>query len=142
MGVDTFQRRHDTRRESSLLATDQAVEFAQIRDAFARRIVTQLHGAGFVNTRRGIGGGVGLARSPEHITLREIVHSLDGPIFLNECTKDPACCGLAADCPTRATWQRADALLDEFLQQQNLAGLAGLAPGDDHHQYEGGTAQV
>jgi Rrf2 family protein len=96
--------------------------------AFARRIVTQLHTAGFVTTRRGIGGGVGLASAPQDVTLLDIVRSLEGPIALNQCTVDDAYCTRAADCLVRETWQRADALIEDYLGSQDLARRAGRRP--------------
>jgi Rrf2 family protein len=99
--------------------------------AFARRIVTQLSRAGFVTTRRGIGGGVGLARPPQDINLAEIVSSLDGPIVFNECTNDPASCALAPNCAVLHTWRRADELIASFLEEQSLASIAGAAVRDD-----------
>jgi Rrf2 family protein len=98
--------------------------------AFARRIVTQLNRAGFVTTRRGIGGGVGLARPPQDINLREIVSSLDGPIVFNGCTHDPASCVLSPNCAVLHTWQRADELIEGFLEKQSLASIASVAVRD------------
>jgi Rrf2 family protein len=92
--------------------------------AFARRIVTQLNRAGFVTTRRGIGGGVGLARPAQDINLRQIVSSLDGPIVFNECTHDPATCALSPNCAVLHTWRRADELIGSFLEAQSLASVA------------------
>jgi Rrf2 family protein len=96
--------------------------------AFARRIVTQLSRAGFVTTRRGIGGGVGLARPAAEIDLQQVVSSLDGPVVFNECTRDPVSCPLAPNCGVLHAWRRADELLASFLEGQSLESIAADAP--------------
>jgi Rrf2 family protein len=94
---------------------------------FARRIVTQLAAAGLVDTRRGVGGGVDLARPAADISLRDIVCSLDGPVSLNECTRTPGYCSRGADCPVHEAWQEADGVLDRFLRAKDLASMAAAA---------------
>jgi Rrf2 family protein len=43
-----------------------------------RRVLGDLRRAGLVKTRRGVGGGVGLARAPERISLRAVWEALEG----------------------------------------------------------------
>jgi Rrf2 family protein len=102
-------------------------EIVEIPYPFARRIVTQLAAAGFVDTRRGVGGGVGLARPAAGITLRDVLCGLDGPIFVNECTRTPGFCSRSADCPVHEAWCEVDDVLDQFLGAKDLASLAGIA---------------
>jgi len=47
---------------------------------FLESILLQLKRAGFVGSRRGNEGGYSLARSPEEITLGEVIRILDGPL--------------------------------------------------------------
>jgi Rrf2 family protein len=107
-------------------------EALEIPYPFARRIVTQLAAAGFVDTRRGVGGGVGLARPAADISLRDIVCSLDGSISLNECTRTPGFCSRSAECPVHEAWLEADGVLDRFLEAKDLASMAAAANGEPH----------
>ncbi len=52
---------------------------------FLTKVISRLARAGLVDTSRGMGGGVWLARSPEEITLRQVTEAVGGPILLNRC---------------------------------------------------------
>src|SRR5574338_587553 len=75
------------RAATSLIAEEQ-----RIPPSFLAKIISQLSIAGLIHTSRGARGGVSLARSPESISVLEVVEAIDGPLQLNECTDDPASC--------------------------------------------------
>lgn len=85
-------------------ATSQIADFQQIPSSFLAKIISQLSIAGLINTSRGARGGVSLARKPEEISLLEVVEAIDGPITLNECTKDPSICAFGNSCPIYDVW--------------------------------------
>ncbi|MGB9586371.1 MAG: RrF2 family transcriptional regulator, partial [Anaerolineales bacterium] len=76
----------------------------QIPPSFLAKIVSQLSVAGLLNTSRGARGGVSLARSPEEITLLDVIEAIDGPILLNECVEEMGACVFSEDCPVRPIW--------------------------------------
>jgi Rrf2 family iron-sulfur cluster assembly transcriptional regulator len=51
---------------------------------YLEQILLALKGAGLVRSKRGVGGGYVLARSPAEITLGEIVSAVDGPIAVGD----------------------------------------------------------
>jgi Rrf2 family iron-sulfur cluster assembly transcriptional regulator len=51
---------------------------------YLEQILLALKGAGLVRSKRGVGGGYVLARSPGEITLGEIVAAVDGPIVAGD----------------------------------------------------------
>jgi Rrf2 family protein len=51
---------------------------------YLEQILLALKGAGLVRSKRGVGGGYVLARTPAEITLGEIVSAVDGPIALGD----------------------------------------------------------
>ncbi|MCU1377334.1 MAG: putative Rrf2 family DNA-binding protein [Acidimicrobiales bacterium] len=51
---------------------------------YLEQILLALKGAGLVRSKRGVGGGYVLARSPADITLGEIVSAVDGPIVVGD----------------------------------------------------------
>ena len=57
-------------------------------------------------TVRGSKGGFYLARSPETITLLEILETMEGPISVVGCATSPEKCNRQALCPMRNVWQR------------------------------------
>ena len=75
-----------------------------IPTSFLAKIISQLSISGLINTSRGASGGVSLARKPEEISLLGVVEAIDGPITLNECTKDPSSCLFGDSCSLHEIW--------------------------------------
>jgi Rrf2 family protein len=85
-------------------ATSQIAQEQQIPPSFLAKIVSQLSVAGLLQTSRGARGGVSLARTPEQISLLEVVEAIDGPILLNECVAGNGVCAFGDDCPMQPVW--------------------------------------
>ena len=51
---------------------------------YLEQILLALKGAGLVKSKRGVGGGYTLARTPEEIRLNDIISAVDGPITLGD----------------------------------------------------------
>jgi Rrf2 family protein len=85
-------------------ATSQIAEEQRIPPSFLAKIISQLSIAGLIHTSRGARGGVSMARTPEEISILEVVEAIDGPISLNECTDNPESCPFGDDCPMRPLW--------------------------------------
>lgn len=101
--------------EEQRAATSQIAQDQQIPPSFLAKIVSQLSVAGLLQTSRGARGGVSLARSPEEISLLEVVEAIDGPILLNECVGNGAC-NFGDDCPMKPIWCDAQSELVERLR--------------------------
>ena len=96
------------------------------------KVVQDLARAGLVRTQRGQQGGVMLARSPEHITVRQVYEAAEGPILLCRCSQRVEPCGDDV-CDTHDFWSGVEKLLTEELQTVTFAALTGSrrpAPGD------------
>ncbi|MEN6410294.1 MAG: Rrf2 family transcriptional regulator [Anaerolineaceae bacterium] len=102
-------------------ATSQIAEEQHIPPSFLAKIISQLSIAGLIHTSRGARGGVSLSRSPENITVLEVIESIDGPVALNECTADKTACLFGPDCPLRPIWCDAQEELVERLRTTSFA---------------------
>jgi len=102
-------------------ATSHIAEEQHIPPSFLAKIISQLSIAGLIHTSRGARGGVSLARSPEEITILEVVEAIDGPIALNECTSSPEACPFGENCPLRKLWCGTQADLVEKLRNTTFA---------------------
>jgi len=114
--------------EDKRAATSQIAQRQQIPPSFLAKIVSQLSVAGLLQTSRGARGGVSLARSPEKISLLEVVEAIDGPILLNECVSHNGACVFGDDCPMRPIWCDAQAELVTRLRATNFAAFIELQP--------------
>jgi Rrf2 family protein len=97
-------------------ATSQIAKQQQIPPSFLAKIVSQLSVAGLLQTSRGARGGVSLARSPEQISMLEVVEAIDGPILLNECVSPNGVCAFGDDCPMKPIWCETQAQLVQRLK--------------------------
>ena len=105
-------------------ATSQIAEKQNIPPSFLAKIISQLSVAGLLHTSRGARGGVSLPRSPEEISLLEVLEAIDGPILLNECVVDKGACSFSDDCPMRPVWCDAQKDLVHHLKTSNFAQFA------------------
>ncbi|HAL62748.1 MAG TPA: Rrf2 family transcriptional regulator [Chloroflexi bacterium] len=96
----------------------------QIPPAFLSKVLASLTQAGLARTHRGAAGGVGLARSPEGISLLEVVKAVQGPIILNECTDPYRTCPLEDTCAVSQVWREAQKNLEELLGSAYLSQFA------------------
>ena len=104
-------------------ATSQIAEEKRIPPSFLAKIVSQLSVAGLLQTSRGARGGVSLARSPEAISVLEVVEAIDGPILLNECVADGGVCVFGDDCAFRPVFCDAQAELVARLDGTSFGSL-------------------
>jgi Rrf2 family protein len=114
--------------EDKRAATSQIAQEQQIPPSFLAKIVSQLSVAGLLQTSRGARGGVSLARTPEEISLLEVVEAIDGPILLNECVSPNGVCVFGDDCPMRPIWCEAQSELVNRLRDTNFASIIELQP--------------
>ena len=88
------------------------------------KVVHQLVRSGLVESVRGKGGGVRLARDPASIRLGQVVRQSEGSAAIVECLADPpgACC-IAPACRLIGILQQGFAALYDTLDQYTLADL-------------------
>ena len=68
----------------------------------AQKLVGRLSSAGLLESSRGTGGGVRLARPPAAISLADIVEAVEGPIVMAVCVdNDRHECALESCCQVR-----------------------------------------
>ena len=63
-------------------------EEQNIPGKFLAQILNDLRAAGFVESRRGKEGGYRLARSPEEISLAEVIRMIEGPLAPVSCVSE------------------------------------------------------
>jgi Rrf2 family protein len=106
-------------------ATSQIAQEQHIPPSFLAKIVSQLSVAGILQTSRGARGGVSLARSPESISILEVVEAIDGPILLNECVADHGSnCVFGDECPMQPLWCDAQSELVNRLKTSHFDQFA------------------
>jgi Rrf2 family transcriptional regulator, nitric oxide-sensitive transcriptional repressor len=96
-----------------------------ISEAHLMKITHQLGLAGWIETVRGKGGGMRLAREPAQINLGRLVRSVEPDFLLVECLTSSSACTLTGQCRLARVFSGA---LDAFMQQLDDHTLADVLP--------------
>lgn len=117
--------------ESGPTSVRDIAERTGLPQPYLEQILLALKGAGLVRSKRGVGGGYVLARSPEQILLSEILSAVDGPITLGDFGEPHAdgACDHEGQCVLLAIWKQAGEVMREYLDGFTLAGIAEVARG-------------
>jgi Rrf2 family protein len=120
----------------ALVPTATIAERRLLPKPFVRRIVRRLAAAGLVETVRGAGGGIRLARPAAEISLLDVVRALEGEVVLNRCVDVPEACPLAESCPVQRQWTQLTRNLEAELANIRFSELAtSLEEHVTHHGY-------
>ncbi len=96
-----------------------------ISETHLMKITHQLGLAGWIETVRGKGGGMRLAREPAQINLGELVRSVEPDFLLVECLTISSACTLTGRCGLTRVFSDA---LDAFMRQLDSHTLADVLP--------------
>ena len=99
---------------------------------YLEQILLALKGAGLVRSKRGVGGGYVLARSPSEITLSEIVSAVDGPIVAGDFGQphQDGACDHEGQCVLLAIWGEVGEQMRRHLAAVTLADVREMARGE------------
>jgi Rrf2 family protein len=109
--------------EGPILLKDIA-ERQKISDKYLWQLIPPLKNVGLVTSFRGAHGGYTLAKSPENITLNDIVTTVEGPLHLVDCVNDPSLCDRAETCVSRDLWDEVAQKISDVLESYTLDELA------------------
>jgi len=90
---------------------------------YLEQVIVPLRTAGLVKSARGSKGGYFLAKPPSEIYLNDLVETLDGPLNLIECLKDPKTCQKVPSCTTRDIWQEVSEAIDGVFRSVTLEDM-------------------
>ena len=111
--------------EREYLTAGKLSEDLDIPNEFLSKLFQRLTKNGFLESRKGPGGGFKLAREPETIDLYEIVEMFEGPSPLSECVFDgEKCSAKKQPCPLHEEWSKIREQIIDFTKRNNLSELA------------------
>ena len=102
----------------------QVVAEMGVPATFASQILADLVRAGIATSKAGRAGGYRLARSPEEVSLLEVVEAGEGPLRPERCALGDGPCRWEAVCPLHETWSEATDALRAVLANTSLATVA------------------
>ena len=105
-------------------AGDRLTTIDDISENHLMKIVHHLAKQGYIETTRGKGGGMRLARAPEQINIGAVVRGAEETLAVVECFQEGnQNCPIMAACALRTTLGRAMRAFFEVLDGQTLADL-------------------
>lgn len=103
----------------------EAAQAHGISEAHLMKVTHHLGLLGWIETVRGKGGGMRLAREPHEIGLGEVVRDMEPDFHLVECFSTDNTCVRTGDCALTGVLQGA---LQDFLARLDGATLADIVP--------------
>lgn len=94
-----------------------------IPDQFLSKIAQQLARAGIIEIVQGSKGGYRLLVLPEKLTMLDVVESVIGEIYLNDCVMRPESCERVSLCAIHRVWEKARDQLRETLRQTDFKSV-------------------
>ncbi len=107
-----------------LTSRQEIAEHVDIPTHFLAKIAQDLAKAGLIEIKQGARGGFLLSRQPEEISLLQVVETMIGEIYLNDCIGRPSSCKVTYNCAVHRVWVEARDQLRETLGGVSFAQLA------------------
>ena len=104
----------------------EIAEACGIPGPYLAKIVHSLAKAGIVQTQRGVGGGVVLARPANEVSLHNLCIALGDPAVEQRCMLGVAECSDERACPCHKYWAPQRTAHIEFLRKTSIADIAAF----------------
>lgn len=107
-----------------LYSTQELAARTHVSQPTVSKLLKLLTRDGLVESLRGAKGGYKLARSPDHITVADVIAAIDGPIGLTECSVHKGDCAVESTCGVRSNWRLINTAVHQALKSVSLAEMA------------------
>ena len=88
------------------------------------KILKELARHRLLDAHRGVKGGFTLTRHPSEINVADIIHALEGPIAVTECSGHAGNCDIERSCIVKSNWKKINQVVLEALRGITLADMA------------------
>lgn len=87
------------------------------------KVLATLARNGLLVSVRGAKGGYRLGRTPQGISVADIIIAIDGPIALTQCLEHSGDCNVESLCTSRRGWHLINAAVSQALEKVSLSDL-------------------
>jgi Rrf2 family protein len=88
------------------------------------KILQRLTKTGLLRSHAGMNGGYALSRDARQISAFEVIHAIDGPLFITSCTKGAHGCDLTSNCTIKEPLARVNETIAGVLKSISIYDLA------------------
>lgn len=112
-------------KDGELATIHEIADRYDISNNHLMKVVHELGRAGYIETTRGKGGGLRLAKKPSQINVGEVVRRTEPDLDLVECFGSGGSCRLTPACVLKSAIQKGIAAFLRELDKYTLADLVG-----------------
>ena len=100
--------------------TDQIADATLVPKAYLSKVIQGLCRAGIVQSKRGIGGGIALVKTPSELTILDVVNAVEPIARIRQCPLGLKTHGVRL-CPLHKRMDNAFAMVEEAFRETTLA---------------------
>lgn len=110
--------------ETPALSAKDIAEAYGIPAQLLAKILQRLTKVGLLKSHAGMNGGYALSKSPQIISAFEVIHAIDGPLFITSCgVKGNTACDLHDSCTIKAPLSRVNDSIAGVLKSISIEDL-------------------
>ena|SRR3990172_5846115 len=109
--------------KDKITVLDEVAEAQKIPKSYLSKIFQAYTKAGILKSYRGANKGFALAKSPDKITLKELIESCEGKLFHDECLLGKGDCPRNERCTVSVKWREAVEAMNKILEVTTLEQL-------------------
>ncbi len=102
---------------------DEISERQKISRVYLAQILNRLRQARLIKSSRGPGGGYVLRKSPDEISLYDILEPLEGPVCIASCIDPAEGCDEVEECVAYPVWKKISQYIECMLKNVKLGAL-------------------
>lgn len=102
--------------------TDQIAMATRVPKPYLSKVLQGLSRGGIVHSQRGLGGGITLVKTPDQLTVLEVVNAVDPICRIQECPLGLAAHGVRL-CPLHKRMDNALAMIEDSFRTSTLAEI-------------------
>ena len=110
--------------ETPALSAKDVADAYGIPSQLLAKILQRLTKAGLLRSHAGMNGGYALARDSRQISAFEVIHAIDGPLFITSCFKGAKSCDLTPSCTIKEPLARVNDTIAGVLKSISIHDLA------------------
>lgn len=95
----------------------------KIPEQYLEQIFSTLKKSKLITSVRGAQGGYLLNKSPNEVTVGDVLTILEGPVALCQCIIDEGACENANDCSTKLVWEKLKIGIEDVLNSITLQDM-------------------
>ena len=110
----------------ALFAKDEPISINTIAareglsESYLEQLFAKLKKAGIVKSIRGMNGGYQLARTPDSISVGDVLRALEGDMAVVDCPDNESECAKFGSCVTKYVWKRINNSINETMDAMTL----------------------